>query len=154
MTTNPAVIQVPKAAAETKKPDTLSDRIYEGLINPKIPQDKKLPDRYWALAGEPATHLEFTLLPDRATLHGVLEEARDIYMTGCLEGFEDVADIQQLRIVNKLMLMKSVAYTDTPNLMDRLLTGLPSFRLTETERKPDTSFYGPIWDGLMKISRR
>lgn len=154
MTTNPPVIRVPKSEQNERRSETLSDRVFDGLINPKIPNDKRLPERYWALAGDPATHLEFTLLPDRATLYGVLDEARDIYMTGCLEGFEDVSDIQQLRIINKMMLMKSVAYTDTPNLMDRLLTGLPSFRMTETERKPDTTFMAPVYEGLMKLAGR
>lgn len=137
-----------------RPPDTkLSNKIFDELVVPKLPTDTKyeLQKRYWGLAGSPATHQEFTIIPDEYTLDCVKWDAQTLYMLGTMEGFELFSDIMQLQFVNSEMILKSIAFSDTPNLMDRMTGSMPSLRMSEGERKPDQSSLQSIGDKMLSI---
>ena len=146
-TTAPPVVRIPK--------EKLSDQIYRTLVTPSIPEktNYKLHDRYWALSDDPSYHMEFSLIPDEDSLDGILDAHNLICIAGSMEGLDLFADIMQLKFVNKLMLLKSIAYSDTPNLMDRLTASMPSFRSQESERRPDTANTGLFGSDLMAMVR-
>ena len=134
----------------------LSTRIFDDLVTPKFPAETRyeLKDRYWSLAGDPAVHLEFTMVPDQATLDAIRWDMETIYQAGSMAGFELVADVLQLQFVDRLMLLKSLTYTDTPNLMDRLTGSMPSIRQGEGERKPDNNPLMNVGDKMMSMLPR
>lgn len=141
---------------EPLKIDKLSNRIFEELVSPKFPKDTEfeLRDRYWALAGEPASHLQFTLIPDQDTLDAVKYEMDTILEAGSMEGFELITDVLELKFVDKLMTLKSLTYTDTPNLMDRLTGSMPSIKMSDADRKADTQPLVSVGDKMMQMLPR
>lgn len=126
-------------AEQPIKIDKLSNKIFDELVTPRIPGDTdfELKKRYWALAGDPAAHLQFTLIPDEYTLDAVKYEMDTIIEAGSMEGFELITDVLELKFVDKLMMLKSLTYTDTPNLMDRLTGSMPSIKMSDADRKAD-----------------
>lgn len=121
--------------------EKISNKIFDELVNPKLPGETQyeLRKRYWSLAGEPATHLEFTHVPDQATLDAIKWEMETIYQAGSMPGFELVSDVLQLSMVNRLMLLKSPTYTEEPNLMHMMMGAMPNLKANERERPPDTN---------------
>lgn len=121
------------------KIDKLSNRIFDELVKPRIPEDTayEIKTRYWALAGEPAAHLQFTMIPDQDSLDAVKYEMDTIIEAGSMAGFELIADVLQMKFIDKLMTLKSLTYTDTPNLMDRMTGSIPSIKMSDADRKAD-----------------
>ena len=121
------------------KIDKLSNRIFDELVKPRIPEETayEIKTRYWALAGDPAAHLQFTMIPDQDSLDAVKYEMDTIIEAGSMAGFELIADVLQLKFVDKLMTLKSLTYTDTPNLMDRMTGSIPSIKMSDADRKAD-----------------
>lgn len=130
------------------KPATYSEKIIDELINPKIPVETELPARYWGLAGAPATHLEFTQIPDARTLTAVQIDMQMLYKIMSHSGCRAFQNQQQLKLINKLMLLKSVGYGKTPTLMENILSSLQSMRMAEQEKRPDQSFIAPMIDAF------
>lgn len=130
----------------------LSNKIFDGLVLPRIPETEyEIKKRYWALAGDPATQLEFTLIPDQATLDAIKWEAETIYQVGSMEGLELVSDVLQIKFTDGLMLLKSLTYTDTPNLMDRMTGSIPSIKAQEGERKNEQNPLYSVGEHMMQL---
>lgn len=136
--------------------DKISNKIFDELVNPKLPEktNYELRERYWSLASGPATHLEFTHIPDHATLEAIQWEMETILQAGTMQGFEQVADVLQLSFVDRLMLLKSPTYTQEPNLMHMMMGVIPSVKAAEGERKPDNTTLPIVGDAMMKILPR
>lgn len=136
--------------------DKISNKIFDDLVNPKFPKDTnfELQKRYWSLAGEPATNLEFTHIPDQATLEAIKWDQETIMQAGSMQGFELVNDLLQLSFINKLMLMKSLTYTAEPNLMHMMMGAMPSVKASEGDRKPDNTTLPIVGDAMMKMLPR
>lgn len=138
------------------KIDKLSNRIFDELVSPRIPKDTsyELKSRYWALAGDPAAHLQFTLIPDQESLDAVKYEMDTIIEAGSMAGFELITDVLQLKFVDKLMTLKSLTFTDTPNLMDRLTGSIPSIKMSDADRKADDQPLVSAADKMMSMLPR
>ena len=128
------------------KPATYSEKIVDELINPRIPDDTGLPEKYWGLAGGPSTHLEFTQIPDSGTLMAIQVDMDILYKIMSHAGMRAFQNQQQLKLINKLMLLKSVGYAKTPTLMENILSSLQAMRVAEQEKKADQSYIGPLYE--------
>lgn len=139
--------------AEPIKVDKLSNKIFDELVSPRIPAKTgyELKSRYWALAGDPAAHLQFTLIPDADTLDAIKYEMKTILEAGSMEGFEEITDVLQLEFIDKLMMLKSLTYTDTPNLMDRLTGSMPSIKMSDSDRRADNQPMVNVGDRMMNL---
>ena len=138
------------------KIDKLSNRIFDELVKPRIPEDTayEIKTRYWALAGDPAAHLQFTMIPDQDSLDAVKYEMDTIIEAGSMAGFELIADVLQLKFVDKLMTLKSLTYTDTPNLMDRMTGSIPSIKMSDADRKADNQPLVNVGDKMLGMLPR
>lgn len=143
----------PTTIVRSPEQNRLSQKIFDELVTPRFPNktNYELKDRYWALANAPATHLEFTIIPDEYTHKAMLWDMDTLYRLGSMEGMELIHDVLQLQFVDKEMLLKSIAYSDTPNLMDRMTGSLPAFKAAEQERKPESSGLQGMGDKLMSL---
>lgn len=143
--------------AEPIKIDKLSNKIFDDLVSPRFPKETafELRERYWALAGDPAAHLQFTIIPDEDTRDAIKYEMETIIQAGSMEGFELITDVLELEFIDKLMMLKSLTYTDTPNLMDRLTGSMPSIKMSDADRKADNQPLLNVGDRMMNmISQR
>lgn len=149
----PDINNPPTTIVRSPEQNKLSQKIFDELVTPRFPKetDYELTKRYWALASEPATHLEFTIVPDEFTHKAMMWDMDTLYRLGTMQGMELVHDVMQLQFVNKEMLLKSVAYSDTPNLMDRMTGSLPALKTAEAERKPESGGMQGLGDRLMNI---
>lgn len=138
------------------KIDKLSNRIFDELVKPRIPENTayEIKTRYWALAGDPAAHLQFTMIPDQDSLDAVKYEMDTIIEAGSMAGFEHIADVLQLKFVDKLMTLKSLTYTDTPNLMDRMTGSIPSIKMSDADRKADNQPLVSVGDKMLGMLPR
>ena len=138
------------------KIDKLSNRIFDELVKPRIPENTayEIKTRYWALAGDPAAHLQFTMIPDQDSLDAVKYEMDTIIEAGSMAGFEHIADVLQLKFVDKLMTLKSLTYTDTPNLMDRMTGSIPSIKMSDADRKADNQPLVNVGDKMLGMLPR
>lgn len=138
------------------KIDKLSNRIFDELVKPRIPENTayEIKTRYWALAGDPAAHLQFTMIPDQDSLDAVKYEMDTIIEAGSMAGFELIADVLQLKFVDKLMTLKSLTYTDTPNLMDRMTGSIPSIKMSDADRKADNQPLVNVGDKMLGMLPR
>lgn len=138
------------------KIDKLSNRIFDELVKPRIPEDTayEIKTRYWALAGDPAAHLQFTMIPDQDSLDAVKYEMDTIIEAGSMAGFELIADVLQLKFVDKLMTLKSLTYTDTPNLMDRMTGSIPSIKMSDVSQKADNQPLVSVGDKMLGMLPR
>lgn len=138
------------------KIDKLSNRIFDELVKPRIPEDTayEIKTRYWALAGDPAAHLQFTMIPDQDSLDAVKYEMDTIIEAGSMAGFDLIADVLQLKFVDKLMILKSLTYTDTPNLMDRMTGSIPSIKMSDADRKADNQPLVNVGDKMLGMLPR
>lgn len=138
------------------KIDKLSNRIFDELVKPRIPEDTayEIKTRYWALAGDPAAHLQFTMIPDQDSLDAVKYEMDTIIEAGSMAGFELIADVLQLKFIDKLMTLKSLTYTDTPNLMDRMTGSIPSIKMSDADRKADNQPLVSVGDKMLGMLPR
>lgn len=138
------------------KIDKLSNRIFDELVKPRIPENTayEIKTRYWALAGDPAAHLQFTMIPDQDSLDAVKYEMDTIIEAGSMAGFELIADVLQLKFIDKLMTLKSLTYTDTPNLMDRMTGSIPSIKMSDADRKADNQPLVSVGDKMLGMLPR
>lgn len=138
------------------KIDKLSNRIFDELVKPRIPENTayEIKTRYWALAGDPAAHLQFTMIPDQDSLDAVKYEMDTIIEAGSMAGFEHIADVLQLKFIDKLMTLKSLTYTDTPNLMDRMTGSIPSIKMSDADRKADNQPLVNVGDKMLGMLPR
>lgn len=138
------------------KIDKLSNRIFDELVKPRIPENTayEIKTRYWALAGDPAAHLQFTMIPDQDSLDAVKYEMDTIIEAGSMAGFELIADVLQLKFIDKLMTLKSLTYTDTPNLMDRMTGSIPSIKMSDADRKADNQPLVNVGDKMLGMLPR
>lgn len=138
------------------KIDKLSNRIFDELVKPRIPENTayEIKTRYWALAGDPAAHLQFTMIPDQDSLDAVKYEMDTIIEAGSMAGFEHITDVLQLKFVDKLMTLKSLTYTDTPNLMDRMTGSIPSIKMSDADRKADNQPLVNVGDKMLGMLPR
>ena len=138
------------------KIDKLSNRIFDELVKPRILENTayEIKTRYWALAGDPAAHLQFTMIPDQDSLDAVKYEMDTIIEAGSMAGFELIADVLQLKFIDKLMTLKSLTYTDTPNLMDRMTGSIPSIKMSDADRKADNQPLVNVGDKMLGMLPR
>lgn len=130
---------------------SFTQMLFHQLIDPDVPKETELHQSHWALAGDPAAHLEFTNIPDKTTLAAVWHDVDRLYMLCALDGLSAYQNQQQLKLINRLMLLKSVGYSDSPTLMDRLLTTVPIMRAGERQQRPDNGFYAQIAEYLTNM---
>lgn len=142
---SPVLMNTEQSNANMRDP-TFAEQILNKLITPEIPEDTNLHKTHWALAGKPSAHLQFTQIPDKKTLEAINEYIELLHVICSLEGCGEFQNQMQLKLTDKLMLLKSIGYGPHPTLMDRMVTSIPTLRLSEQEKKPDNTWAGPIWD--------